>query len=101
MIYVIARFPPARADGLGSSVQGRLRTVHLVVVSSAVALAVAAVAGVAGLCGFLLVGIGAQILGGWWTRDLGGLTGDTYGAICELTEVIALATLTAVARFAL
>lgn len=101
MIYAIAHFPLARADGLGSSVQGRLRTVHLVVVSSAVALAVAAVAGVAGLCGFLLVGIGAQILGLWWTRDLGGLTGDTYGAICELTEVVALATLTAVARFAL
>ena len=20
----------------------------------------------------------------WWTRDLGGLTGDTYGALCEM-----------------
>jgi adenosylcobinamide-GDP ribazoletransferase len=101
MISAIARFPPARADGLGSSVQGRLPTAHLVVVSSAVALAVAGIAGVAGLCGFLLAGVGAHILGRWWTHELGGLTGDTYGAICELTEVIALATLTATARFAL
>ncbi len=36
-----------------------------------------------------------HLLARWWTRDLGGLTGDTYGALCELGEVVALAALTA------
>ena len=29
------------------------------------------------------------------TRDLGGLTGDTYGALCEIAEVVTLAVLSA------
>ena len=40
-----------------------------------------------------LVWVVAQALGMWWTRELGGLTGDTYGALCEIAEVVALAIL--------
>ena len=43
----------------------------------------------------VLVWLAARWLARWWTRDLGGLTGDTYGALCEIGEVIALAALTA------
>jgi cobalamin synthase len=42
-----------------------------------------------------LVWLAARWLARWWTRDLGGLTGDTYGALCEIGEVVALAALTA------
>jgi adenosylcobinamide-GDP ribazoletransferase len=42
-----------------------------------------------------LVWLAARALAQWWVRDLGGLTGDTYGALCEITEVVALAALTA------
>ena len=31
----------------------------------------------------------------WWTCDLGGLTGDTYGTLCEIGELFPLAALTA------
>lgn len=44
-------------------------------------IATAMVAGVTGL------------LAWWWTRLLGGLTGDTYGALCEIAECVALAAL--------
>jgi adenosylcobinamide-GDP ribazoletransferase len=37
----------------------------------------------------------SSALARWWTRDLGGLTGDTYGALCEIAEVITLAVLSA------
>jgi cobalamin synthase len=30
-----------------------------------------------------------------WTRSLGGLTGDIFGAVSEIGEVVALAALTA------
>lgn len=98
MIYAIARFPAARADGLGSSVQGRLPLAHLLLAGTLVFIAAAAVAGPNGLAACLLAALGAHLLGRWWTHELGGLTGDTYGACCELVEVIALAALTAEVR---
>lgn len=95
MVYAIARFPAARADGLGSSVQGQVSQARLLVVSALVLLCATAIAGFGGLVACLLAALGAHLLGRWWTRDLGGLTGDTYGACCELVELIALAALTA------
>ncbi len=50
--------------------------------------------GAGGLIALALVWMVTHLLGRWWTRDLGGLTGDTYGALCEIAEVVALATLT-------
>jgi adenosylcobinamide-GDP ribazoletransferase len=52
------------------------------------------VAGPRGVLTLALVWLAMCWLARWWTRDLGGLTGDTYGALCEIGEVIALAALT-------
>jgi adenosylcobinamide-GDP ribazoletransferase len=39
----------------------------------------------------LFIGLGfAWLLGHWLTKKLGGLTGDTYGAIETLTETVVL-----------
>ena len=43
----------------------------------------------------LLGALTTLLLGRWWTHDLGGLTGDTYGALCEIAEVVVLATIAA------
>ncbi|PDV99227.1 adenosylcobinamide-GDP ribazoletransferase [Candidatus Chloroploca asiatica] len=101
MIAAIVWFPLARTEGLGSSVHGQVNRGTLSGISVVVAVTVVAIAGLGGIVAFLLVGSGAYLLGRWWTRDLGGLTGDTYGALCEATEVMALAAITAAARFAL
>jgi len=50
---------------------------------------------VAGLRGMLALARLRHVGWRWWTRDLGGLTDDTYGTLCEIVEVIALAALTA------
>lgn len=95
MAYGLCWFPPARAEGLGYAVQPHVRRGDFVV-ATATALALAlALAGTYGLVACALVWLGAHLLAMWWTRDLGGLTGDTYGALCELTEVVALAALAA------
>lgn len=95
MTYGLCWFPSARADGLGHSVQPQVRRGDFVV-ATATALALAlALAGTHGLIACALVWLGAHLLAMWWTRDLGGLTGDTYGALCELAEVVALAALAA------
>jgi adenosylcobinamide-GDP ribazoletransferase len=47
------------------------------------------------VCG--IVWLAALVLGWAMTRVLGGLTGDTYGATCELAEVLALGVLSLMA----
>lgn len=95
MLHAIAHFPSARPGGLGSSVQGQIALPQLIVVSVLVMSVATAIAGLGGLGAALLAGLAAHAIGRWWTGDLGGLTGDTYGAVCELVEVIALAAVTA------
>lgn len=92
-IYGIFWFPPAREGGLGRSFQSQVRrSGFLAATLSAAALAL--LAGPRGLLAMLLVWAASHLLARWWTRDLGGLTGDTYGAMCEIAEALALAVLT-------
>jgi adenosylcobinamide-GDP ribazoletransferase len=61
------------------------------VLAGSIALIIALV--LAHLAGALLWGaatLTAIALGSWITRRIGGLTGDTYGAIAEITEVVML-----------
>ena len=53
----------------------------------------AALVGPLGLCALVAAWLFTEWLGRRWVGELGGLTGDTYGALCELTEVIVLAVL--------
>lgn len=94
-IYGIFRFPPARAGGLGRDFQALGRRYDFVLATgSSLALALL-LGGARGLAALLLVWAGSHWLARWWTRDLGGLTGDTYGALCEIGEVVALAAMAA------
>lgn len=94
-IYGIFRFPPARAGGLGREFQSQARRGDFAIATTtAIALAII-LAGPTGLLAFALVWVCSSLLARWWTRDLGGLTGDTYGALCEIAEVVTLAALSA------
>lgn len=94
-VYGIVRFPPAREGGLGRTFQSQLRPGDFLIASGATLILALALGGARGLIALALVWLVTHLLGRWWTRDLGGLTGDTYGALCEIAEVVALATLTA------
>jgi adenosylcobinamide-GDP ribazoletransferase len=94
-VYGIVFFPAAREGGLGKSFQSMLGPRDFAVASLTALAAALLLAGPRGLVALLLVWLVAHLLGRWWTRDLGGLTGDTYGALCEIGEVVALAALTA------
>ena len=93
--YGIFWFPAAREGGLGRDFQSQARRSDFVV-ATATALALALLlGGWRGLVALALVWVVTQLLAMWWTRDLGGLTGDTYGALCEIAEVVTLAALSA------
>jgi adenosylcobinamide-GDP ribazoletransferase len=88
--YGIFWFPPARARGLGREFQSQVGRADFAIASGSTLVLAAALGGARGLIALALTWVVAQALGMWWTRDLGGLTGDTYGALCEIAEVVAL-----------
>ena len=91
MVIALGAFPYARRQGLGSSYhQGTAR-----LATAGAALTVVVIAALAGGIGggALLAGVSALawLLGRVMSRMLGGLTGDTYGAVNEITEAVTLA----------
>ncbi len=90
MVLAVRQFPSARPTGLGMAFRQTVSLPRLFVAalcSLAVALLVAHVAGlILWIAGTLV----AVLIGAWATHHLGGLTGDIYGAIAEVSEVVLL-----------
>ena len=90
MVSTMAVFPYVRDQGLGTSFQvGRAR--WQVVLAFATATVASGL--LLGFGGLILVGaaMALSLVVGWWvTRLLGGMTGDTYGAVNEVAEVSVL-----------
>jgi len=93
--YGIFRFPPARAGGLGREFQSQARRGDFAIATATAAGLAIILAGPRGLLALAFVWGVSSALARWWTRDLGGLTGDTYGALCEIAEVVTLAVMSA------
>ena len=90
MLSTMAAFRYARKQGLGTAFQAGAKRWHVVF-----GLATAGVAGGAllGMGGLVLLGAAIVVslgLGRWISGMLGGMTGDTYGAVNELAEVTVL-----------
>ena len=90
MVLALRVFPSARPTGLGAAFH-RAVTTEGVVLAGIVSLAIVLVAGQSiGFIVWVSVTVTALVLGLWITRSIGGLTGDSYGAIAEVVEVVAL-----------
>jgi adenosylcobinamide-GDP ribazoletransferase len=106
-LYGIFFFPAAREGGLGRNFRNFTRrsdfafaTGQMIVIVAGVSVVglapttwPLALARSAAACGLVL--LTAHVVFTRWTRALGGLTGDTYGAMCEIAEVVTLATMSA------
>ncbi len=95
VLYGMVAFPPARGDGLGAGVHARVFVRHFVG-PTVLALAFGALllppaGALVGLLVFVLIHVAARAM----TRSLGGLTGDTYGALSEIAEATVLSSLVA------
>ena len=85
MVLAIAAFPYARADGIGSPFHARASVPSA---ACAVTLIVAAVVllGAGGVYVAVAAAASALAIGAYATRQVGGMTGDLYGATTEVTE---------------
>ena len=93
MIDAIFAYPYARPEGLGKAFKQGVSWIELLI-ASLVALALAAIlfqtAGLVILATVFIVINGAAL---YFKRQLGGLTGDTYGAINEIALITVLLTI--------
>jgi adenosylcobinamide-GDP ribazoletransferase len=90
MVLALRIFPSARPTGLGATYQQAVTTERLVL-ASLITLAIVVSAGHwIGLIVWATTSATTLVLGFWITRSIGGLTGDCYGAIAEVAEVVAL-----------
>ncbi len=90
-------FPYARASGIGGYFRQGLGRVQITAATVAALAIVGAVSAVGRVAAWVAVSVAAAgplvviIVGRWAARRLGGgLTGDVYGALCELTELVCL-----------
>jgi len=90
LVLAAALFPPARPEGLGALFRAGVTLPRLAVAAGLSLLIAGAAGGLAGLLAFVVAGAATWLLGRYISSKIAGLTGDTYGAICELTEVAAL-----------
>lgn len=90
MVLALYIFPSARNTGLGALYHQAITLRHLLIAGT-IALLIALFSGrIAGI-GLWILATGVSFaLGTWITRQLGGLTGDNYGAIAEIAEVVTL-----------
>lgn len=91
MVYVTWAFPYARPSGLGKVFKEMLGRRELALASATTLLAAALCGGWRGLAVAFLGWLVAWALAFWSQRRLGaGLTGDVYGLVCEMVELVAL-----------
>jgi adenosylcobinamide-GDP ribazoletransferase len=90
MVLVLRVFPGARPTGLGATFHQAVTTKRLLLTGIVILAIVLIVGHIPGLIVWMIVSVTSLILGLWITRSIGGLTGDTYGAIEEVAEVVAL-----------
>jgi len=88
-------FPYAREKGLGRDMKDNVRWPQVILATAVTVLAAWSFAGWTGLLAFALSGIMLWLGAGFVLRRIPGLTGDSYGAFCEITELVVLFTFAA------
>lgn len=93
--HAIVFFPAARGDGIGATVHAGARPIHAL---AGTLLALTTAAGVAGTWGALAAVVvlpATHLASLGMCRALGGLSGDSYGALVELAQTVSLLWLSA------
>jgi adenosylcobinamide-GDP ribazoletransferase len=108
-LYAIFSFPAASEGGLGRNFRDHIRRSDFAFATIQTIAIVAVVVWVNGVremngwidvwmrggISFTLALVVTHIVARRWTKSLGGLTGDTYGALCEIGETVTLAAISA------
>jgi len=89
MVLLAYRSAPAR-EGLGSALIGRMTGRHLFLATVVSVALVAGFSGTAGIAIMIWIALFTMACKSYFHRRLGGVTGDIFGAVGELSETSAL-----------
>ena len=87
IVLLATAFPYGRASGLGAPLKASASPGKLLI-ASVVPVVVSVAMGPPGVAAMAVAIVGAWLFGRWLVGLLPGLTGDCYGAACELTETL-------------
>lgn len=90
MLLAVSCFPCARPTGLAPAFRETVTRLRLLIAGLTACIIAVSLGGLSGLCALAGVVLTALLIGYWVTRRLGGLTGDIYGGIEEVAELVAL-----------
>jgi adenosylcobinamide-GDP ribazoletransferase len=93
MVYAVFAFPYARPEGLGTAYKQATRWPQFALATVFTLAMGAALYPLYAVTGFIIIGgvwILTTLLAFYFKHKFAGLTGDTYGAINEITEVVSL-----------
>ena len=90
MTLAIIGFPGARPAGFGQAVKVNTTWRQVILATAFTLIVVVSLRGVRGLVLVGVVAAGVWLVGKFVTRRIPGLTGDIYGAICEISEGLVL-----------
>jgi adenosylcobinamide-GDP ribazoletransferase len=88
MVLHLAALPYARPAGLGTAFYGRRHRADAAWAAAALLLTGGLVLGIRGVAVGMASALVALGMGVVCTRRIGGVTGDTLGALCEITETV-------------
>ena len=91
----IFAYPYARVKGLGRDMKDNTRWPQIIIATTITLLAAWLFAGWTGLLAFGISGVVLWLGAGFIRRRIPGLTGDSYGALCEIVELAVLLLFTA------
>jgi adenosylcobinamide-GDP ribazoletransferase len=86
----IFSYPYARERGLGRDMKNKVRWTQVALATAITLLAAWLISEWMGILAFALAGVVLGLGAGLITRRIPGLTGDSYGALCEMTELAVL-----------
>ena len=89
MVLAMFAFPYARELGLGRDVKDNVRRSH-VALASGITVASVFLAGWLGFAALVVTVAAVLLISAFLLRRLPGLTGDSYGALCEVVEALVL-----------
>jgi adenosylcobinamide-GDP ribazoletransferase len=98
MLVTIAAFPYARAEGIGLDFHERASPAPVIIGAATAAVAAIALLGVGGIYLVAFAAGCGLAVGAYSTRQIGGVTGDVYGATVEIAEALTLLFVAAMAQ---
>ncbi|MHB8776445.1 MAG: adenosylcobinamide-GDP ribazoletransferase [Anaerolineales bacterium] len=90
MALAIFAFPYAREQGLGRELKDNVGWLQIILATCIALIVIWFVTGMMGLIAFALAGLALWLGARYILRLIPGLTGDSYGALCEGIELVVL-----------